>query len=496
MALKKADFNYTYVDTGTGISDMQLVWFRNDLRIQDHTALYFAQQNGPCMALVILSPAQWKLHQDAPIKVDFYLRQLAELKSALSKVNIPLHIQIIPLWDDIPAKLEELCQHFQIKAVHCNIENGWNEQQRDQSVATQLTKINCPFEQYTDRTIFPLHTIRNKSDQPYQVFSAFKKNCIEQLNICVPQVLPEIEVQSVVFIDDRINSDIPSLDELGLEPINSSVQQLWPVGEHIALNLLEEFIASRLMQYDQTRDFPAIEGTSQLSAYLNIGILSIRQCLDALFQARQGHFYIENSGQQFWLNELLWREFYQHVMADFPHVSKHLPFKRSTQSIPWLQDDDALNAWKYGQTGIPIVDAGMRQMLATGWIHNRVRMICAMFLAKNLLIDWRLGEAWFMQQLIDGDFAANNGGWQWSASTGTDSVPYFRIFNPVSQSQKFDAQGDYIRHWVPELAKCDAKQIHEPYANASTVELNYPRPIVDLKISRQRAISTFKMANV
>jgi deoxyribodipyrimidine photo-lyase len=218
-------------------------------------------------------------------------------------------------------------------------------------------------------------------------------------------------------------------------------------------------------------------------------------CLDALFQARQGHFYIENSGQQFWLNELLWREFYQHVMADFPHVSKYLPFKRSTQNIPWRQDDDALNAWKYGQTGIPIVDAGMRQMLATGWMHNRVRMICAMFLAKNLLIDWRIGEAWFMQQLIDGDFAANNGGWQWSASTGTDSVPYFRVFNPISQSQKFDAQGDYIRRWVPELAKCDAKQIHEPYANASTVELNYPRPIVDLKTSRQHAIATFKMAN-
>ncbi|RFS24433.1 deoxyribodipyrimidine photo-lyase [Acinetobacter sp. SWAC5] len=474
---------------------MQLVWFRNDLRIQDHSALYFAQQNGPCMAVVILSPDQWKLHQDATIKIDFYLRQLAELKKSLCGLNIPLHIQTVPLWQDIPAALKQLCQRFQIKTIHCNIENGWNEKQRDLSVATQVSKMDCQFEQYTDRTIFPLHTIRNKSNQPYQVFSAFKKNCIEQLNICVPQALPAIEAQQMVFNNEKIDNLIPSLQQLGFEAIPAEKQQLWPVGEQVALDHLMHFIDSNLVQYDQTRDFPAIEGTSQLSVYLNIGILSIRQCLEALFNAQQGHFYIQNSGQQFWLNELLWREFYQHVMADFSHVSKHLPFKRNTENISWLQDDEALNAWKYGQTGIPIVDAGMRQMLATGWMHNRVRMICAMFLAKNLLIDWRKGEAWFMQQLVDGDFAANNGGWQWSASTGTDSVPYFRVFNPTSQSQKFDAQGDYIRRWVPELASCDAKQIHEPYAYITDSNLDYPHPIIDLKMSRQRAIATFKMGN-
>ena len=177
-------------------------------------------------------------------------------------------------------------------------------------------------------------------------------------------------------------------------------------------------------------------------------------------------------------------------------MSKHLPFKAETLNIPWRDDAKALQAWQYGQTGIPIVDAGMRQMLSTGWIHNRVRMIVAMFLSKNLLIDWRLGEQWFMQHLIDGDLAANNGGWQWCASTGTDSVPYFRIFNPISQSQKFDKQGDYIRKWIPELAHLDAKQIHEPYAHNPSLDLNYPKPIVDLKQSRIRAIEAFKSISI
>ena len=169
-----------------------------------------------------------------------------------------------------------------------------------------------------------------------------------------------------------------------------------------------------------------------------------------------------------------------------------MPFKINTQNIPWRDAPDDLKAWQTAQTGIPIVDAGMRQMLATGWIHNRVRMIVAMFLCKNLLIDWRQGEQWFMQHLIDGDLAANNGGWQWCASTGTDSVPYFRIFNAVFQSQKFDADGDYIRQWVPELAHLDAKTIHEPYAKNPNMQLKYPKPIVDLKSSRIRAIEAFK----
>ncbi len=215
--------------------------------------------------------------------------------------------------------------------------------------------------------------------------------------------------------------------------------------------------------------------------------MSIRQCLQALFRAEHGNFHLTNEGQQTWLDELLWREFYQHILFDFPHVSKHIPFKKDTQKIKWSHNPEHLAAWQTGQTGIPIIDAGMRQLLKTGWMHNRVRMITAMFLCKNLLIDWRVGEQWFMEHLIDGDLAANNGGWQWCASTGTDAVPYFRIFNPIAQSKKFDPNGDYIRQWVEELAHLDNKAIHEPYSTKTNTQLNYPKPIVDLKETRLKS---------
>ena len=281
-------------------------------------------------------------------------------------------------------------------------------------------------------------------------------------------------------------------DHLSFYPEFKKNDHQLAVGEAHALDVLNQFIEDQVEFYKVERDFPALKGTSQLSTYLNIGILSIRQCIQALFNAQQGYFKLDSEGQQTWLDELLWREFYQHILYDFQRVSKHLPFKKNTQKIQWRDAPEDLKDWQYGLTGVPIVDAGMRQMLATGWMHNRVRMIVAMFLSKNLLIDWRLGEQWFMQHLVDGDLAANNGGWQWCASTGTDSVPYFRVFNPISQSQKFDANGDYIRRWVPELAHLDAKSIHDPYAKNPNLKLNYPRPIVDLKQSRIRAIEAFK----
>ncbi|MFX8624819.1 FAD-binding domain-containing protein, partial [Acinetobacter baumannii] len=269
-------------------------------------------------------------------------------------------------------------------------------------------------------------------------------------------------------------------------------QDLWPVGESYALEQLDQFVEDSVSHYKVERDFPHVHGTSKLSPYLNIGILSVRQCLQALFRNQHGNFHLDNEGQQTWLDELIWREFYQHILFDFPYVSKHLPFKKGTQKIKWNHNPEQLKAWQTGQTGIPIVDAGMRQLLQTGWMHNRVRMITAMFLCKNLLIDWRIGEQWFMQHLIDGDLAANNGGWQWCASTGTDAVPYFRIFNPISQSQKFDPNGDYIRKWVKELAHLDNKSIHDPYSSKINLSLNYPKPIVDLKETRLKAIETFK----
>ncbi|NNG75851.1 deoxyribodipyrimidine photo-lyase [Acinetobacter sp. ANC 4277] len=471
---------------------MQFIWFRQDLRIQDHAALWYATQAGSCIALVIISPEQWALHNDAAVKIDFYLRQLQALKTQLKTLNIPLVIRYIPFWKDIPQDVLQLAQQLNINSIHANIELGVNELKRDAQLQKLLDKYNKSLELYHDRTLFPVGSIRNKSHQPYQVFSAFKKNCYERLSVSLPQCYPQIEVQADLQLDSLEDEPVCTFAELYPDHPSIKLQDHWPISEEYALTLLDDFINDKVIHYEKERDFPHLDSTSQLSPYLNLGMISIRQCIQALFRRQHGHFHIEHLGQQTWLDELLWREFYQHILFDFPQVSKHQPFKANTQKIQWRDAPEDLAAWQQGQTGIPIIDAGMRQLLATGWMHNRVRMITAMFLTKNLLIDWRLGEQWFMQHLIDGDLAANNGGWQWCASTGTDSVPYFRIFNPVSQSQKFDANGDYIRQWVPELAHLDAKAIHEPYTKNSNLALNYPKPIADLKQTRIRAIEAFK----
>lgn len=467
---------------------MQLIWFRQDLRIHDHAALWHATQQGPCIALAVLSPEQWQLHQDARIKTDFYLHRLKYLKQQLQQLNIPLIILNIPLWENLASEILNLCQTLKIENLHANIEVGVNELERDAQVQQLLEQQQIRIELYHDRTLFPLGSIRNQSNQAYQVYSAFKKKCYERLILDVPTCYPEIETQDPI----QLSTKLPNVDleKFSADYVVEHAAQLWPAEDQAALDLLDDFIEDKMAHYKTDRDLPAVDGTSRLSPYLNIGVISVRQCMQALFQ--DGYFQIEDVGQQTWLDELLWREFYLQTLFDFPRVSKHQPFKQNTNKIQWRNAPEDLAAWQQGQTGIPIVDAGMRQMLATGWMHNRVRMITAMFLCKNLLIDWRLGEAWFMQHLIDGDLAANNGGWQWCASTGMDAVPYFRIFNPVSQSLKFDPNGDYIREWVPELAHLDAKSIHEPYARNPDLQLDYPKPIVDLKASRVRAIEAFK----
>jgi deoxyribodipyrimidine photo-lyase len=473
----------------------QLIWFRQDLRVRDHAALWHACQQGPSIGLIILSPEQWKIHHDAPIKINFYLHQLQQLKKELEQLNIPLIIQVIPYWKDIADYICQLTHQLHIENVYSNIEVGVNELKRDKTVQQALNQQGKELFLFHDRTIFPLRSIRNQSQQPYQVFGAFKKACYSKLDISgLPQCYPIPEKQKA---NPESDSNIKSLSLEDIEVFfDSSIpkdqQNLWLTGEDFALEQLDVFIENHLSDYKLERDFPNVKGTSQLSPYLNLGILSIRQCLQALFRTEHGNFHLANEGQQTWLDELLWREFYQHILFDFPHVSKHIPFKKDTQKIKWNHNPEHLTAWQTGQTGIPIIDAGMRQLLKTGWMHNRVRMITAMFLCKNLLIDWRIGEQWFMEHLIDGDLAANNGGWQWCASTGTDAVPYFRIFNPIAQSKKFDPNGDYIRQWVDELAHLDNKVIHEPYSSKTPLQLNYPKPIVDLKETRMKAIETFK----
>ena len=241
---------------------------------------------------------------------------------------------------------------------------------------------------------------------------------------------------------------------------------------------------------------PSRNGTSLLSPYLAAGVLSPRQCLHAAIDANGGTLTGGRPGVQTWISELIWREFFTHVLVGFPHVCRHLPFRRETDRVAWRRDKQLFERWKTGTTGYPIVDAAQRQLLRTGWMHNRLRMVSAMFLSKDLLLDWRLGERHFMRHLIDGDLAANNGGWQWSASTGTDAAPYFRIFNPAAQSKKFDPDGTFIKRFCPELKSVAANAIHDPsrWPEDLRASLDYPALIVDHAAARCEAIKAFEDA--
>lgn len=467
----------------------QLIWLRTDLRIHDNTALLAATQAGPTIAVFLLSSAQWQTHNNAACKVDFWLRNLAEVQRNLAALNIPLLIRSAERWQEAPAVIAQLCHELNISAVHVNTEYGVDESQRDAAVGAQLVEQGLLFKSHHDRLLFKPGSILTQNDSYFKVFSQFRKVCYQRLHNYIAPCLTVPTAQAVLPIE----ADPVPANVAGFTTVATSLQALWPAGETAAQQRLDSFCAEAIDDYSEQRDFPAELGTSQISAYLAAGVLSVRQCLHAALAVNQGEFDCGKSGVVTWINELLWREFYTHILVGYPKVSRHRAFKVETEFLAWRKAPDDLLAWQQGRTGFPIIDAAMRQLLATGWMHNRLRMVVAMFLTKNLLINWREGERFFMQHLIDGDLAANNGGWQWSASTGTDAVPYFRLFNPISQSKKFDPQGDFIRHWLPELAHLSYKDIHQPKLQGGLFDAtDYPEPMVDLASSRERALNAFK----
>lgn len=464
-------------------------WFRTDLRVADQPALAAAAALGPTIGLFIASPEQWRSHHDAAIKVDFWLRAVQHLRIELEALNIPLKILVVENWKDVPGALLSFCQRYNVEQVHCNREHGVNERTRDRASYTLLAQNNIALQGHHGGTLLIPGSVKTGADAYYRVFTPFAKACREKLRTAPYRLTPNIKKQS--------KADLPASDDLpkALTPLLSvipeSLQQAWPATTGAALERLDQFAQTRMAQYQPDRDFPAIPGTSVLSPYLAAGLISAGQCLHAALVQNQGESDSGQRGIVVWINELLWREFYQHLLFGYPALSMHQPMRAETNAVVWRQAPEDFEAWAQARTGVPIVDAAMRQLLATGWMHNRLRMVVAMFLTKNLLIDWRLGEAFFMQHLIDGELAANNGGWQWSASTGADSAPYFRVFNPISQSEKFDPQGAFIKHWVPELSTLGGKEIHNPSPIARKA-LNYPEQIVNLQTSRVRAIEAFK----
>ena len=465
----------------------KLCWFRTDLRLSDQPALTAAMAQGDAIGMFIISPEQWREHSDSPHKVDFWLRALRALSESLGQLNVPLKILTVPLWREAPQALLTFCQQYGVTEVHCNREFGVNERRRDRASYALLAEHGISMVGHHGNTLLVPGTVKTGSGSYYRVFTPFSKACREKLRTAPykPLPIPKIQAKKSTLQSDAIPDRLP-----GWAPSTQTIASGWPATEQVALDRLALFAEARMMHYKRDRDFPSIAGTSTLSPYLAAGLVSAAQCWQQALRLNHGELGTGHEGITTWMNELLWREFYQHLLHGYPTLSMHQPMRPETNAVQWRDSPTDFEAWCQAKTGVPIVDAAMRQLVQTGWMHNRLRMVVAMYLTKNLLIDWRLGERFFMQHLIDGELAANNGGWQWSASTGADSAPYFRVFNPISQSEKFDPEGAFIRHWLPELAALSNKEIHDP-TPVSRQSLNYPNQIVDLRSSRVRAIEAF-----
>ena len=460
----------------------QLVWLRSDLRIHDNAALASAMEAGPTVACFVLSAKQWRQHDVGDARIAFILRTLNELSTDLAKLNVPLKILQAPLFLDVPAVLGRFVKKQHITGIHFNAEYPLNERKRDSRVTLALEALGCSVSVFESSVVRSPGTVLTGSDEPYTVFTPFKRRWLANLGGALAETPTPSAQKPPGLAADALPRKIDGVDA-------SLFADLWPGGENTALQRMTSFCTAAIGDYHKARDMPVLPGTSSLSPYLSVGALSPRRCFAAAGVVDAAGYAGLDDGPATWLSELIWREFYRHVIAQFPHVSQLQPFKRNMRPVAWRHDRADFEAWCTGNTGYPVVDAAQRQLLATGWMHNRLRMITAMFLTKHLLIDWRWGEQYFMQHLVDGDFASNNGGWQWSASTGTDSAPYFRIFNPITQAKRFDAQGEFIKHYVPEIGALSGKALLEPWTVAGH---DYAPPIVDHKFARERALAAFK----
>jgi deoxyribodipyrimidine photo-lyase len=456
-----------------------LVWFRNDLRTVDNPALFHAMEQGAAVAVFCICVKQWRSHDVGDNRLGFLLDSLHELAAELGELGVPLRIVTEPWFDGVPAQLVKLAASVNATAIAFNDEYPLNERRRDERVAAACAAAGLAVKVHHAGTLVPPGALLTQAGRPFTVFSPFKKQWLTRLDAACYEPLPKPGPQPRPPV-----ADSPLPESLDGAP-RARVQSLWPAGSTEAGRRLATFAADGIERYHEDRDFPALTGTSTLSPYLSVGSISARQCLQAASAAGR------KAGDDAWISELVWRDFYRHVVVHFPHVSKGHAFRREMDAMPWRDAPGEFAAWQEGRTGYPLVDAAMRQLTQTGWMHNRLRMVTAMFLTKHLLIDWRLGERHFMNLLVDGDFAANNGGWQWSAATGTDAAPYFRIFNPVTQAQRFDPDGAFVRRYVPELSGVPVAAVFDPARHGVT---RYPRPIVEHRAARERALETFRVA--
>ncbi|KAI1320259.1 hypothetical protein EDD11_001474 [Mortierella claussenii] len=487
------------------ITKNSLMWFRNDLRLQDNKALYAAAARAKLgdkksvIGLYVISEKEWEGHDEAPVKIDFWMRNLTELKRSLDKLHIPLVVKRADSALQMAGLVESTVRELDVSHVFWNTEYMVDEIKRDAAVMKALAKISGVYvEQCEDQGVVPPKEMRNKTGEAYTAFEPFYStwNTLVETDPRYLQLLPAPDAnpsEAKQLYAEYFNATIPSSHPHSLDI--TEIEFLYPAGEEVAHERLQTFIDEKIKRYHITRDCIFEEGEAVLAPYLSNGVLSARQCVAAARTANSNKIIIGNEGVKAWIKEFVWREFYRHILVFFPRICKNRAFKPIADNIRWSSDDRKFQIWCQGKTGYPIIDAGMRQLNTTGYMHSRVRMLAACFLVKDLLISWQKGEKYFMSHLIDGDLAFNNGSWQWCASTGSEAQPYFRVFNPVAQSQKFDPVGDYIRHWVPELRDLSDKQVHDPYHAMSAKEfgkLAYPKPIVDHAEAKKKFVEEYK----
>ena len=466
-----------------------LVWFRSDLRLEDNPALRSAFENSKKVhAIFIFSNNQLKKHNEANVKIDFIIKNLFLLEKKLAELNVPLTIIESDGYENDASLIGKFIEKKNIDKAFWNNQFGEDETARDKLVQNHLDSKNIKVSTFNDQSVYEPGFLKTGQGLPYSVFTPFKRKWIENFEM----EFLDIEYQYEPRESLNYSSNIRNFD-FNYETTHQVNMDLWPAGEDEAKTKLLKFLDEKVINYSKNRNDPILDGTSRISPYLASGIISSKKCILEALKINNFEFSSGHIGVTKWIDEIIWREFYKNIMFSFPKVSKGQPFQDYSKAIKWRYDENEFIAWKEGKTGFPIVDAAMRQLIHEGWMHNRLRMVVAMFFTKNMLHDWRLGEAYFMQNLIDGDFASNNGGWQWSSSTGTDAAPYFRIFNPITQSTNFDKNGEFIKKYVPELKDLDKSVIHNP-SKEHRKYCKYPEPILDLKQSRLRAIEAFKQA--
>lgn len=450
-----------------------LVWLRRDLRLHDHAALHYATQQAQRVILVFIFDRNI-LHNLPPNdrRVGFIHASLQALQQTLSGLGSSMIVRHGDPVEQIPA----LAERWSADAVFCNHDDEPYAIQRDRQVAQQLQITGRTLFDFKDQVIFERDEVLTNQGKPFQVFTPYQRAWRRRLDLHPPEHL-SVDVSALAKLPVET---LPDLADLGFQdtPLPAGI-----IPGHEGAQTAWQDFQQRLDRYANLRNFPAKKGPSYLSVHLRFGTLSIRELVGRAWTT-------PGEGAQTWLNELIWREFYQQLLWHYPSLAEGHSFRAEFDHMEWPNPPGHFTAWCEARTGYPLVDAAMRQLLTSGYMHNRLRMVSAAFLVKDLQVDWRMGEAWFARHLLDFDLAANNGGWQWSASTGCDAQPWFRIFNPVTQSEKFDPDGQFIRRYLPELSHLDHRCIHAPW-HCGGVK-GYPPPLVDHAIARAATLARYK----